>query len=789
MNYDSTDTDAFFGLRITLIFYSFILYFWITERSHPKPMKNPLIQKSPSLINLIVLFFWGVNSFAQVDSVKLSYLEMPLEDLIKMEVTSVSGNLEHSNEAPATIYVINEEQITIRGYNSLEEVLEDIPEIEIQKKSSVEYSNYFTIRGIDGSEKFIIMMDGMRINSPTGTPLPIVHNYPVADAKQIEVILGPASALYGVDAFTGVINIITKKGFEAKTLKLNSSVGMYNTSNTNIVLGLGNRDVSFQLSGSFYYSKEPYFPDLFKEDYSWFHERYKTNGEVLLSPFSSEVLTVPIEDYESPTMSYAIHSKLNLKDFEIGYFRNYESHNSSISSKPEYSVYSKETSFKESVESLYAKHNFKSKNEKYYLESTISHSKDEIDPKSLYINTYTSYDKGYKYGYNKAFKIEEQLKISFSEKSLLTVGFSFEDIDALPKSGDLPFSFNKNSAANLQNLYYLGTNVTDSAGNDLTIEQDFYYIQYQNLGTFIQFQTHISNSFILTLGGRFDFNTRYGNTVNPRLGLVYKPLNKLNIRLLYGRAYLQPSPYRTYQHYGSFVPVIDSASGAVTGLTANFWRLPDAELKPQTVNTTELIVSYLITSNMAFSINGFYNYVNDIISSQGYTGETFHGIPVTYIERPINKGEATTYGGTVFLSYKLHLSKYKLNSYLAYSYIDGEIDGKPIPFSAKNTIKGGLDIRLKNISLSPRFIYRSESKHRSLTDENGERLTNDPFTLVNLMAKYDISAFEKMNLSFYLKINNLLNRKYYNLPIGGSESLAGSPQDPIRINVGLEIQF
>lgn len=746
--------------------------------------------KSPSTLRyLFFLSCYCINSYSQVDSVKLSYLEMPLEDLIKMEVTSVSGNLEQSNQAPASIYVINEEQITMRGYTSLEEVLEDIPEIEIQKKSSVEYSNYFTIRGIDGSEKFIIMMDGMRVNSPTGTPLPIVQNYPVADAKQVEVILGPASALYGVDAFTGVVNIITKKGFEAKTARIATSYGMFNTTNTNVVLGAGNKDVSFLLSGSFYYSEEPNFPELFKEEYTWYHERYKTNGDVLLSPFSSEVVTLPIEEYATPTMSYAVHSKLNLKDFELGYFRNFESHSSSFSSKPEYSVYSKETSFKEMVESLYAKHNFTSKNEKYHVHSTFSYSKDEINPNSLYINTYTSYNKGYKYGYNKAFKIEEQLIIKFSEKSLLTAGFSFEDINALPKSGDLPFSFDKDNAANLQGLYYLGTNITDSSGNDLSIEQDFYYLQYQNIGTFIQFQTHLSRSFIFTLGGRFDFNTRYGNTVNPRVGLVYKPVPKLNIRLLYGRAYLQPSPYRTYQHYGSFVPVVDSVSGEVTGLTANFWRLPYAGLKPQIVNTFELICSYLLTSNLALSVNGFFNNMDDIISSQGYTGEEFHGIPITYIERPINKGEATTYGGTVLLTYKLHLSKYKLNSSLAYTFIDGDIDGKPIPFSAKNTIKGVVDFQLSNISISPRLIYRSESKHRSLTDENGDLISNDPFTVVNLMVRYNVSKFEKMRFSVYTKISNLFNNKYYNVPIGGMESFHVSPQDPIRINLGVEARF
>ncbi|UCH13658.1 MAG: TonB-dependent receptor, partial [Bacteroidales bacterium] len=187
--------------------------------------------------------------------------------------------------------------------------------------------------------------------------------------------------------------------------------------------------------------------------------------------------------------------------------------------------------------------------------------------------------------------------------------------------------------------------------------------------------------------------------------------------------------------------------------------------------------------------NVFFNDVKDILSSAGFSGQEFHGIPVAYVERPVNKGTAKSYGGTVRLDAKFGLSKLDLNSYLAYTFIDGEIDGGHIPFSAKNTIKGGVDFSLNRLSLSPRFIYRSESYHRSLRDENDNIVTNDPFTLVNLNVRYLISNSDILKSAVYIKIINLLNSKYYNLPIGGRECFPNAPQDPIRVNFGLSFKF
>ncbi|MFC2115785.1 TonB-dependent receptor plug domain-containing protein [Bacteroidota bacterium] len=741
----------------------------------------------------IFVFFCPVciceNATAQIDTANISFLEMSLEELLNIEVVSASKISEKTSDAPASIHLITENQIKTRGYTNLEEVLEDIPGIEIQKKASVEYSNYFTIRGIDGSEKFIIMMDGMRINSPTGTPLAIVYNYPVINAKQIEIVLGPASALYGVDAFTGVINIITKSGTDGEGVMFSGSYGNYNTTNNSFMAGIGNEEIAFVMTGNFYFSDEPYFPDIYKDEYRWYNENYKTNGEMLVSPWDNSIVSLPVQKYETPTTSYALHAKLNVKDFEVGYFRNFESHSSSLSTLPEYTIYSKDASFKFLVESFYSSYNYESKNEKWKMLTTLSHCRDEIDPRSLYSNTYTSYIKGYKYAFNRSLKLGEQVTYLFSDVNSLIAGISYEDITALAKTGDMPFAFDRNLAADFQNVYYLGTNILDQDGNDLTIPQDFYYLQYQNLGTYIQWRTLLANKISLTLGGRLDYNTRYRSTLNPRAGLVYSPTNKLKVKVLFGRAYLSPSPYRQYQHYGSFQPVVDSVSQGVTGLRSDFWRLPGDKLESQKISTYETGFSYIFKSNLILTINGFINDVDDILSSQISADSTFKGIPVSIIERPSNRGTALSYGGTAMINFKNNWQNFTLNSSLAYTYIDGEIDGRQIPFTARNTVKAAIDFDYYALSASARFIYRSQSFHRSLTDNSGNLMSSDPYGIINLSARYVIVDGQKFGTELFVKINNLLNSRYYNVPVGGAESIRMTPQDPIRILLGVQVQF
>ncbi len=237
-------------------------------------MKNKLF----TLLGLIVLFSLQVNAQVEPTS-EVNMLDMTLEELMNMDVYSASKMAQNATEAPAPIYIVTELQIKERNYSCLKDLLEDIPQIEIQKNAEPEIADIYTINGTAGNEKFIILMDGIRINSATGTAHTLGQSYSLANVKQVEIILGPASSLYGADAFTGVINILTYKGYENKGLHLSTSYGMFNTTDNTLTYGVGNKQVAFTVSGKYNYSEEPFFPDYYPEEFSWY-KRYQETGQM-----------------------------------------------------------------------------------------------------------------------------------------------------------------------------------------------------------------------------------------------------------------------------------------------------------------------------------------------------------------------------------------------------------------------------------------------------------------------------------------------------------------------------
>jgi hypothetical protein len=255
------------------------------------------------------------------------------EHLTDVTVTTATKREQRSSDAPTTIYVRTREQIQTRGYRNLVDLLEDISEVEIQKNSISEFRNVVSIRGIAGNEKFIIMLDGICITPATGDPYTLGTNYSLVDAKKVEVILGPSSALYGVDAFSGIINIITMNDEDVKRSIINTSLGSYATGDYSAIFTTHPASgVSFTVAGQYYHSQEPDFYNLYKKEFDWYNQQYLPEGLMdfngVPKPINSSVSE---RKFEMPTFSYFISSKLNIGNFEIGTSRNMEQHSSSIS--------------------------------------------------------------------------------------------------------------------------------------------------------------------------------------------------------------------------------------------------------------------------------------------------------------------------------------------------------------------------------------------------------------------------------------------------------------------------
>lgn len=135
------------------------------------------------------------------------------------KIITASRTEEESGESPATVTVLTHEDISRLGVTTLEELLNYVPGFQVTR--DVEQGNAFRI-GVRGRAKFnseyvLVLLNGQRLNDIYTGGVTLINRYIAVDhIKQIEVIRGPGSALYGSGAFLGVINIVTFTQHENK---------------------------------------------------------------------------------------------------------------------------------------------------------------------------------------------------------------------------------------------------------------------------------------------------------------------------------------------------------------------------------------------------------------------------------------------------------------------------------------------------------------------------------------------------------------------------------------------
>lgn len=145
---------------------------------------------------------------------------MSLDELARVEVTTVSKSAQSLSSAPASIYVITREEIHRAGVLSIPEALRLAPNLQVEQINSQEYQ--IGARGFGGhlefqnfSNKILILIDGASVYNPlfSGVSYDML-DVVMDDIDRIEVISGPGATLWGANAMNGVINIITRKSQE-----------------------------------------------------------------------------------------------------------------------------------------------------------------------------------------------------------------------------------------------------------------------------------------------------------------------------------------------------------------------------------------------------------------------------------------------------------------------------------------------------------------------------------------------------------------------------------------------
>lgn len=159
------------------------------------------------------------------------------------------GREQPISEAPANVYVITDEDIRHSGAIDLPTVLRRIPGIEVMQTTGSEFN--VSARGNNQiqANKMLVMVDGRSIyDDEQGVVNWKVLPVSLLEVKRIEVLKGPVSALYGFNAFDGIINIITKSGEEMKGVTLQLGGGGYGTITSSAIVGGTAAKLNYRIS-------------------------------------------------------------------------------------------------------------------------------------------------------------------------------------------------------------------------------------------------------------------------------------------------------------------------------------------------------------------------------------------------------------------------------------------------------------------------------------------------------------------------------------------------------------
>lgn len=673
--------------------------------------------------------------------------DVSLEDLLNTEVVTAGRSAQKLSKAPATMIVITEKQIRERGYRDLKDVFRDIPSLDISENNAGEVRTVVVSRGILGNNKLMILRDGKKINSPGGELFVYGNNIPLFDIRQIEIIYGPSSAMYGADAFSGVVNLISKdssdftngNGGEADV----SCGGQKNLDVSGLVARRISKDVSFVFSGRL----------------------YRSDGEDVLSHFTpGEIFRVPgvyLRDYgnahewEQPIKDYNVSARFHLGDFTVGFWRqdaNEPNGPATDVTQNDFTyVYSDKYVWHQKMNLLYGEHVLN--RDRLSLTSTITYTDYAIGRESCFLY---SWGPQYKYAKTTSWKWEELMNFRFHDKVRATMGTMLEKVSCFPKTNNLNTQFTGNQLTDFVDYPDHPGLPAEYRGQRIF----FGVFNYTNFGGFGEITCDLAPQVQLNVGVRYDYNSDYKNVINPRAGFIWSPDDKTNLKLLYGKAYIAPSKYVAFEHW--------SAGGS-------FGYYPNPDLKPERLQSFSVNFQRRLTDRIAATGNFYYNKMKDLIRTEGYPWM-----------RNVNAAAADTKGVELMLDYE----SASLSANCSYSYLKARMDdGSPIPKVSDHKFNAGLTYRIHSFTLSPRLRWVSDIS----------KIPNPGFDSSTSMKGHTVVDFclrkenLRKHLDLYANFTNLFNAKYFAAsPYGEGPDgwvMDKTPQPGFAFSLGMKLHF
>ncbi|QPK63151.1 TonB-dependent receptor [Methylomonas sp. LL1] len=559
-----------------------------------------------------------IGNYAYAQPSMDDLMELSPAELGDISVSIASGTAKALSHSAAVTSVITAEQISTMGATELHEILETVPGIHVTIQPVTNDYTY-TMRGMrnDTNAEVLLMMNGTRFSVPQQGTHMAGMIIPVENIQRVEVIRGPGSALYGADAFAGVINIVTKKAADLDGVTVGARGG--NADSKSAWGQYGGQWQGWSVATSLQYSHNGVDPDriIYSDAQTQLDSLLHTQASLAPGPMQTQ------------NERWNGHLNLQRKHWDLSFWAFNEA----------------DTGFR--AGSSGALDNRGKLNGSNYLADVRYSSEDSIDDWELQVhasllhtdvlaNVYSlpagsvvpmgadgnlssttpvglvAFPDGMHFisGRKNTVPSFEFTSIynGFSDHLLrMVAGFRYEELNT---HEDRNFGSGIINASTLRSPPAINTagGLENVTGTPLAFLGDHHRDIWSMA---VQDEWQIAADWQLTTGLRYDHYSDFGNTLNPRAALVWDINPELTGKILYGRAYRAPSFLEQYQQN----------SPQFTGTPS---------LHPETIETTELAFDYRPTKTLRTSLNLFYYKIEDLIGGEFVT----QGAPLTQTNTP-----------------------------------------------------------------------------------------------------------------------------------------------------------
>lgn len=501
----------------------------------------------------------------------LDYFSLSLEQLLTIKVNSASGVNEQLIETPTPVSVITEQMIHQSGVYTLRELLT----LYIPNFTQVQDHNEYNVafRGVytSSQQKFLILLDGHRLNSRAYSMASPDHSIALEKVKHIEVLRGPGSSVHGNAALTSVVNIVTKSGADLSGLSFATEVGNH-----------GYREV-FVEAGTEYEGTDLY---------AWF-KYVESNGEkwqiTPANDFSPYPIKQPVTSYldgffAEPSFDYGITISTDSGWRFLANMR--QSHYS----EPLTTGGSSGAAF--NINDIPLIDGVGPGAQSEWLHSYLS--------KSWQLNDNSEFNFKAYFDTNRVLGVisNKQEKLMFS-----TIEWNDKDIGF---SSSWQYQFENTTL--LLGADYDHMEVTDSkayfgAAGEVHGQLDFNGDDLLEMGSesiwsaYAQIKTQLNDTWLVNAGIRYDYKNRHTGSsvkeVSPRIALIREGNDNV-IKLSYAQSFVDP-PY--WNRYSS----LDSFRGA-------------EDLKPEMLDSLQISPEfYWLDRSLQVKLNLYYNKYSDVV--------------------------------------------------------------------------------------------------------------------------------------------------------------------------------